>query len=158
MLLDMFKRTVIGIIVVCFLGVGITILYPPPSSCVNLYIDYGPLNNGSITTTCIPVDGKVNALDLLATANLNTQGTQDYGDAILCRLGGFPDVAVETCEVMPPAESYWAVLIKEREVIPFPFDLQGEWGWAQVGINEVYLNAGDSLGLVFADNGEVPIP
>jgi hypothetical protein len=136
----------------------VTVVSNSKADCVTLYVDYGPLNNGSKTTTCIPVGGKINALDLLASANLSTQGTQDYGDAILCRLGGFPDVAVETCEVMPPAESYWAVLIKEHEIIPNPFNLQGEWGWAQVGINEVYLNAGDSLGLVFADNGEVPIP
>jgi hypothetical protein len=137
---------------------GFTYIQSQEADCVTLYVDYGPLNNGAKTTSCIPVNGKTNALDLLSTANLSTQGTQDYGNAILCRLGGFPDVSVETCEVMPPAESYWAVLIKEREVIPFPFDLQGEWGWAQVGINEVYLNAGDSLGLVFADNGEVPLP
>jgi hypothetical protein len=154
----MIKKTA-GIVLAIGLGLtGVYVLQSQTTECVTLYVDYGPLNNGTKTTTCIPVDGKTNALDLLASANLNTQGTQDYGDAILCRLGGFPDVSVETCEVMPPEESYWAVLVKEREVIPFPFDLQGEWGWAQVGINEVYLNAGDSLGLVFADNGEVPIP
>jgi len=152
------KKLVVALVSVGLVVGGLTFLQSQEANCVTLYVDYGPLNNGEKTTACIPVEGKTNALDLLASANLSTQGTQDYGDAILCRLGGFPDVAVETCEAMPPAESYWAVLIKEREVIPFPFDLQGEWGWAQVGINEVYLNAGDSLGLVFADNGEVPIP
>ena len=152
------KKIVIALGIIGLVVGGFTFIQSQEAKCVTLYVDYGPLNNGVKTSACIPVEGKTNALDLLASANLSTQGTQDYGDAILCRLGGFPDVAIETCEVMPPAESYWAVLIKEREVIPFPFDLQGEWGWAQVGINEVYLNAGDSLGLVFADNGEVPIP
>lgn len=130
----------------------------PKADCVNLYIDYGPLNNGAVVEQCIPVTGDVMALDLLASANLSTEGTQKYGNAVLCRLNGFPDASVESCEDMPPAESYWAVLIKENETIPWPFDLQGEWGWAQTGIDEVHLHPGESLGLVFADSGEVPFP
>lgn len=152
------KKVIPLVLVALIATLGITAFVNSKADCVTLFVNYGPLNNGAQTTTCIPVDGKTNALDLLASANLETQGTQDYGNAILCRLGNFPDASVETCEVMPPAESYWAVLVKEHELIPFPFDLKGEWGWAQTGINEVYLNAGDSLGLVFADNGEVPIP
>jgi hypothetical protein len=59
---------------------------------------------------------------------------------------------------MPPASSYWAILIKEHQVVPMPFGLMGEWGWAQTGANEITLNPGDSIGLVFADNGEVTFP
>ncbi len=134
------------------------VLGQPKADCVNLYIDYGPLNNGAVIEQCIPVTGDVMALDLLASVNLSTEGTQKYGNAVLCRLNGFPNASVESCEDMPPAESYWAVLIKENEIIPWPFDLQGEWGWAQTGIDEVHLHPGESLGLVFADNGEVPFP
>ena len=137
---------------------GVAFVQSSEAKCVTLYIDYGPLNNGTKSNTCIPVEGEINALDLLASVNLSTQGTQDYGNAVLCRLGDFPDAAVETCEVMPPAESYWAVLVKEHRLIALPFDTGAVWGWAQTGINEVYLNPGDSLGLVFADNGEVKFP
>jgi hypothetical protein len=59
---------------------------------------------------------------------------------------------------MPPAEAYWAVYVKEYEPFPIPFNTAGEWGWAQTGINEVFLNPGDSLGLVFIENGEVRYP
>ena len=152
------KKLILAFAIVLGLGVtGVAVQNSSPT-CVELYVDYGPLNNGAVTNTCITVDGKTDALDLLASANLSTEGTQDYGNAILCRLGGFPDVAVETCEVMPPAESYWAVLVKEHRLIALPFDTGAVWGWAQTGINEVYLNPGDSLGLVFADNGEVELP
>jgi hypothetical protein len=152
------KKLILAFAIILGLGVAGVAVQNSSPTCVELYVDYGPLNNGAVTNTCIPVDGNTNALDFLASANLSTEGTQDYGNAILCRLGGFPDVAVETCEVMPPAESYWAVLVKEHRLIALPFDTGAVWGWAQTGINEVYLNPGDSLGLVFADNGEVKLP
>jgi hypothetical protein len=152
------KKLILAFAIVLGLGVAGVAVQNSSPTCVELYVDYGPLNNGAVTNTCIPVDGETNALDLLASANLSTEGTQDYGNAILCRLAGFPDVAVETCEVMPSAESYWAVLVKEHGLIALPFDTGAVWGWAQTGINEVYLNPGDSLGLVFADNGEVELP
>lgn len=137
---------------------GVTYVQSSIPNCVTLYVDYGPLNNQETAVSCIPVDGKTNALDILAAAKLEVQGTQQYGNAVLCRLEGLPDASTESCLGMPPADAYWAVLVKEYELIPNPFDLIGEWGWAQTGINEVYLNPGDSLGLVFADNGEVKYP
>jgi hypothetical protein len=137
---------------------GVAFVQSSEADCVNVYVDYGPLDNNSKVTKCVPVSGKTNALDVLASANLSTQGTQQYGNAILCRLNGLPIESEETCEGMPPAESYWAVLVKEHRLITLPFDTGAVWGWAQTGINEVYLNPGDSLGLVFADNGEVKLP
>jgi hypothetical protein len=59
---------------------------------------------------------------------------------------------------MPPAEAYWAVLVKEHQVVPMPLGISGAWGWAQTGINEVYLEPGDAIGLVFADEGDVRFP
>jgi hypothetical protein len=82
----------------------------------------------------------------------------EYGEAILCRLNNLPGDEAESCETMPPAEAYWAVLIKEHQAVPIPLGITGAWGWAQTGIDGVYLNPGDSLGLVFADNGEVRFP
>lgn len=150
-------------ILLALAGIGLVIggtayVQASEPDCVTLYVDYGPLNNEATTISCIPVDGKTNALDILATAKLETQGTQRYGNATLCRLDGLPDASTEPCLDMPPADAYWGVLVKEYELIPNPFDLIGEWGWAQTGIDEVYLNPGDSLGLVFADNGEVKYP
>jgi hypothetical protein len=39
-----------------------------------------------------------------------------------------------------------------------PLGISGAWGWAQTGINEVYLEPGDAIGLVFADEGDVRFP
>jgi hypothetical protein len=152
------KKLIAGfVLIVSALGI-LAFTQQAKADCVNLYIDYGPLNNGAVVEQCVPVTGDVMALDLLSSVNLSTEGTLKYGSAVLCRLGGFPDASVESCTDMPPAESYWAVLVKENEIIPWPFDLQGEWGWAQTGIDQVHLHPGESLGLVFADNGEVPFP
>jgi hypothetical protein len=128
------------------------------ADCVNVYVDFGPLDNGSKITTCIPASGETEALDILASANLVLEGTREYGNAVVCRINDLPNATAETCDAMPPEESYWAVLIKEHEVIPMPFNTAGEWGWAQTGINEIHLHPGDSIGLVFADNGEVTFP
>jgi hypothetical protein len=123
--------------------------------CINLYIDYGTLDNGSKITKCIPASGEVNALELLKNENYKIEGTQKYGDAVVCRVNGLPGESFESCESMPPAEAYWAVIIKKKNVIPF---LNNEWGWAQKGINETYLSEGDSLGLVFSTEGKLRWP
>lgn len=156
-LLDM-KKPVIATIVIALLGVGVVSLYQPPADCVSIYIDYGSLDSAATLEKCISTSGEAHALELLASAKITTEGTQKYGNAVLCRLNGLPDATVESCEEMPPAEAYWAVYVKEHEVFPIPFNTAGEWGWAQTGIDEVHLHNGDSLGLVFIENGEVRYP
>ena len=154
----MFKKTIITIFAILLLSVGITALYPPQNNCVSIYVDYGSLDSGSPIERCVITSGESNALTLLDIAKINTEGTQKYGNAVVCRVNGLPDATVESCEEMPPAEAYWAVYVKEYEVFPIPFNTAGEWGWAQTGIDEVFLNPGDSLGLVFIENGEVRYP
>jgi hypothetical protein len=152
------KKSIAGILLIV-LSIGtLAFLQQSKADCVEIYLDYGPLNNGAKVTQCIDIEGEIPALEVLKLANLDIQGTQKYGNAVVCRVNGLPDASVESCEEMPPAEAYWAVLIKEYEHIPNPFDLVGEWGWAQTGIDEITLHNGDSLGLVFADNGEVKFP
>jgi hypothetical protein len=151
------KAAVVVLAVSLGLG-GLYVVQEQSKDCVTLYVDYGPLGNGTPSTSCIPVSGKTNALDLLADAGLTVEGTREYGNAVVCRINSLPNSVVESCEKMPPAEAYWAVLVKEHEVLPIPFNTAGEWGWAQTGINEVYLNSGDAIGLVFADDGEVRFP
>jgi uncharacterized lipoprotein NlpE involved in copper resistance len=151
------KAAVVALAVGLGLG-GLYVVQEQSKDCVTLYVDYGPLGNGTQSTSCIPVSSKTNALDLLADAGLTIEGTQKYGNAIVCRINNRPDATTESCQEMPPAEAYWAVLVKEHEILPIPFNTAGVWGWAQTGINEVYLEPGDAIGLVFADNGEVRFP
>ncbi len=148
------KRLTPFVIVFLFLT-GFIFLNKPNDSCVNLYVDYGLLDNKAVSTECITVSNKTNALDILDRAEYKIEGTQKYGNAIVCRVNGLPDKTVESCEIMPPEKAFWAVIIKKKEIFPL---LSSDWGWAQKGINETYLSPGDSLGLVFSTNGEVRWP
>lgn len=123
--------------------------------CVTVYVDYGKLNSETKRTMCVSTSTKVNALDLLKQANLRIEGTRKYGDGVICRVNGLPDITVESCEVMPPAEAYWAIIIKKKQVVLFP---RNEWGWGQLAVNQQYLNPGDSIGLVWANDGKVVFP
>jgi hypothetical protein len=152
------KKPAIAIVITALLGIGVISVYQPPTDCVSIYVDYGSLDSGSPIEKCITTSGEATALTLLNIARITTEGTQKYGNAVVCRVNGLPDATVESCSEMPPAESYWAVFIKEYEPFPIPFNTAGEWGWAQTGFNEVHLHNGESLGLVFIENGEVRYP
>jgi hypothetical protein len=152
------KKSVIAVLITALLGVGIVSLYQPPTNCVSIYVDYGSLNSSAPIERCVITAGEANALALLDIARISIEGTQKYGNAVVCRVNELPDASVESCEEMPPAEAYWAVYVKEYEPFPIPFNTAGEWGWAQVGINEVHLHNGESLALVFIENGEVRYP
>lgn len=129
------------------------------NSCVNVYIDFGPLTGEPTKIMeCIDEVGQASALDVLRKGGVKIDGTQKYGDKVVCRVDNLPGPVIESCESMPPEKSYWAVLIKRKQLIPNPFDVNGKWNWAQTGISDVRLNPGDSLGLVFADNGKVVFP
>jgi hypothetical protein len=152
------KNIAMPVVAVLALGlIGVT-WHNSNADCIEVYTDFRALGQGYLTSECIPASGEMSAIDVLKQAGLETEGTLEYGDAVLCRLNGKPDATAESCESMPPAEAYWAVLVKEHQIVPMPFGITGEWGWAQVGINELYLGPGDAIGLVFADNGEVKFP
>lgn len=114
-------------------------------SCINLYVDYGSLDNQKKTSECIEQDN-INALDFIKQAGYTTEGTIKYGNAVLCRLNNMPSNKQESCSEMPPENAYWAVIIKKKQTLLLP---RNEWGWAEKAINETYLSAGDSIGLVF---------
>ena len=132
---------------------GIQLFVAKPS-CINLYVDYGSLDNQKKTNECIDQDN-INALDFIKQSGYTTEGTIKYGDAVLCRLNGLPSNKEESCSEMPSENSYWAVIIKKKQILPIP---SNEWGWAEKAINETYLSAGDSIGLVFSTNGELRWP
>jgi hypothetical protein len=116
--------------------------------CIQVYVDYGILEKSTFDK-CLKSSDTV-AIDLLKNNNFTLQGTDRYGDAVVCRLNGLPKEAI--CEDMPPENAYWAILVKEDQVL---FE---DYTWAQVGINELTLSPGDSLALVFANDGIVKFP
>jgi hypothetical protein len=148
------NKLILSFLIISFTYIGLSFLSKPDSNCVNLYVDFGSLNAETKVEKCIDISAETNALELLKISGYTTEGTQKYGDAVICRLNGLPDKSVETCEVMPPEDAYWAVIVKEKKLLP----LFNEWGWAQTGINEIFLSEGDSLGLVFSTNGDLQWP
>lgn len=150
------KRILASLAIILFAFVGIQAINKSDNSCINLYIDYGQLDSGTKLTKCIDASTKTIALDVLKKANLEIEGTKKYGLGVVCRVNNLPDEKAESCEIMPPEKAYWALIIKEKQTIPFP---RKEWGWGQLAIDQQYLNPGDSLGLVWAGpNGELRFP
>jgi hypothetical protein len=140
-----------------FIAVGGILFFTNKSNddCINLYVDYSVLDNGTKLTKCVNAPENTSALQILKMASLEIEGTKKYGLGVVCRVNGLPDEKAESCEIMPPAEAYWAIIIKEKQKVPFPIN---EWGWGQLAVDKQLLNPGDSLGLVFADNGEIKFP
>lgn len=148
------NKLVLSFLVIGLFYVGLSFVSKSDNNCVNLYVDFGSLNAETKVEKCINVSAETNALELLKMSGYTTEGTQKYGDAVVCRLNSLPNQTVESCEVMPPEDAYWAVIVKEKKLLPF----FNEWGWAQTGINEIFLSEGDSLGLVFSTNGDLKWP
>lgn len=107
-------------------------------------------------TWCVFADEPIAAADVLAAAGVETEGTEEYGDQVVCRVDGAPAADapltaedgseyVEKCESMPAAFAYWSLWVKPAGA---------EWDYAQEGLSTLQLEPGESLGLLFTLNGE----
>lgn len=119
-----------------------------PCTEVAVVVEFGPLDAEPIQE-CAAAG---TALDVLAEAGIETQGTADYGDQVVCRVDGRPGVDetvtvegeepfTEPCTSMPSASAYWALWVK-----PAP---DAEWEYAQEGIGTLELDPGQAIGLVY---------
>lgn len=149
------KKTLTVIITSLLVAGGFLFINKTDKNCINLYVDYNSLDDGTRITKCIDVSNNTIALEVLKNANLKIEGTKKYGLAVVCRVNGLPNKKAESCESMPPENAYWAIIIKENKLIPFP---KSEWGWGQLAIDQQLLSPGDSIGLVWANNGKVVFP
>ncbi|GAA5206687.1 hypothetical protein [Microbacterium kyungheense] len=111
-------------------------------------------------TWCVSADDTIGAADALTAAQVQTEGTDQYGDQVVCRVNGVPaeDEAIpaedgsdyfEKCESMPAAFAYWSLWVKPTG---------GEWGYAQEGLATQQLEPGDAVELLFTLNGEPAAP
>ena len=137
---------------------GFTSVSGKSDPCVNTYVDFGSLDHSKQIIGCVPVNGEEIALDILAKSGLSLEGTKKYGLKVVCRVNKLPSLAVEPCETMPPEDAYWAVIVKRHSRIPDPLSIQNKWNWADKGVSEVYLKAGDSIGLVYTEKGKIKWP
>ena len=109
---------------------------------------------------CVEVAAETPAADILNQAHVTLAGTDEYGDAVVCRVNDLPSVSapvtvdghepfVESCASMPPEFAYWALWVKQGNT---------DWGYAMVGVSDLMLKPGDSIGLVFTSGTSTPTP
>lgn len=129
-------------------------------SGVTVAVDASALEDGDSKEWCIGTDEPLAAADALTLVNVQTEGTDEYGDQVVCRVNGIPaeDVAIpaedgsdyfETCASMPAAFAYWSLWVKPAG---------GEWEYAQEGLSTLQLEPGDAVGLLFTLHGEPAAP
>lgn len=129
---------------------------------VSVYVETGALElDEDITVaSCVETDEPILAADALAEAGVETEGTTQYGDQVVCRVNGVPqeDLTLtaedgteyhESCETMPAAFAYWSIWEKPAG---------GEWGYAQEGLSTLELEPGDAIELLFALNDATAAP
>ena len=134
---------------------------PLASDCagVTVVVDFGILNSTKIDE-CVEVSTKTPAADILNQASVTLAGTDDYGDAVVCRVNELPsasdtvtvdghDPFIESCASMPPEFAYWALWVKQGST---------DWGYAMEGVSDLMLKPGDSIGLVFTTGTTTPTP
>ena len=142
-------------------GAVMSTAQPLTADCVGVrvIVDFGILDASPISE-CVDIDANSSAVDVLADAGVTLTGTADYGDAVVCRVNDLPnaiapvqvdghDPFTETCASMPPEFAYWALWVKQGSP---------DWGYALVGVTDLVLNPGESIGLVFTTGTSTPTP
>jgi len=131
---------------------------PSAEGCseVSVVVDFGVLDEPSIAA-CASAGL---ATGIFEEDGITTEGTVDYGDQVVCRVNDQPsgdetvtvdgaDPFVETCENLNAA-AYWALWVKNTP--------DGEWEYAQEGVNTLELTDGQSVGLVYTAGTESTPP
>ena len=124
-------------------------------------VNFGILSDDPIAE-CVEFDTEtVLAKDVLSFAGVETEGTEAYGDMVVCRVNALPsdtkeivvegeDPYLETCVEMPPAFAYWALWHKSEGA--------AEWDYAMEGVGTLMVAPGESLGLGFSSGTDVVTP
>ncbi|MES1212639.1 MAG: hypothetical protein ABUT11_03740 [Leifsonia sp.] len=107
-----------------------------PCTDVTVVVNFGTLGHSAVTA-CAPAG---TAADVLKAAHIDTAGTADYGDSVICRVDDLPSPSAESCAKLPTG-AYWAMWVRPSA--------DGTWDYAQEGVQSQQLTAGESLGLVY---------
>lgn len=142
-------------VMVAIFGSASWIISSTVKSCVTVLVDFGSLKNNDYSNQCVETNSRINALTLIQKSGFRLDGTDKYGLQVVCRVDGLPTPDMEKCAVMPPENAYWAVVVSRRQDI---LNFMPKWGWAKTGISEVYLNPGDSIGLIYTKDGKIRWP
>jgi hypothetical protein len=130
-------------------------------SGVTVEVNYGTLSDDHFAE-CVEFEGEsALATEVLAFAGVTTEGTEAYGDLVVCRVNDLPsdekeivvegeEPYLETCAEMPPAFAYWALWQKP--------DQESPWDYAMEGVGTLMVMPGSSLGLAFSSGDDVVMP
>ena len=131
-----------------------------PCDGVKVIVDSGALQQEAAdTNVCVPVEEPTVAAEILEEADVETEGTTEYPNELVCRVNGVPaadfDITHkggtyrEECGKMPAAFAYWALWVKPAT---------GDWAYAQEGLATLKVSPGESLELLFTVDGEPAAP
>ena len=130
-------------------------------SGVIVEVNYGVLSDESVAE-CVEFEREsALASDVLAFAGVTTEGTDTYGDLVVCRVNDLPSATeelvvegeepyLEACADMPPAFAYWALWQKP--------DQQSSWDYAVEGVGTLMVTPGSSIGLAFSSGEDIVTP
>lgn len=124
-------------------------------------VNFGILSDDTIAE-CVEFESETAlAKDVLSFAGVETEGTEAYGDMVVCRVNALPSQTeeivvegenpyLETCAEMPPAFAYWALWHKAESA--------ADWDYAMEGVGTLMVAPGESLGLGFSSGTDVVTP
>jgi hypothetical protein len=123
-------------------------------------VQFGLLGASEIDA-CAKTSTAITAADALKAVKVTTEGTQKYGNGVVCRVNGEPsaskpievpghDAYTEKCQDMPAAFAYWAVWVRDSAA--------GQWDYAQNGVDTEQLQPGQTLGLKFSTGTDTTPP
>lgn len=127
---------------------------------VTIVVDASALDKTAPRESCFFATDKVKVADALTALGIETEGTKQYGDQVVCRVDGLPSASepvgsaqdpayVEACDKMPAAFAYWALWVKPAG---------GAWDYAQEGLATLTAAPGDSVELLFSLDGAPAAP
>lgn len=132
------------------------------ADCAGVFVtvQFGLLGADDVNA-CAPASAPITAAAALGAVGVTTEGTQQYGDQVVCRVNGQPSASkpidvpgqapyTEKCTGMPAAFAYWAVWVRDSAA--------GRWDYAQSGITTEQLKPGQTLGVKFTTGSDTTPP
>jgi hypothetical protein len=118
-----------------------------PNTGVTVIVDDQHIGEGKIYVGCA-LGQQANGAEALQHAGFDVEGTKQYGLGFICRIGGEPTVAEQTCQETPGADAYWTYWLAKPG---------GHWFYSPVGAATDKPPLGSVQGWGFnADGGGAP--
>ena len=118
-----------------------------PGTGVTVVVDYGQLTDYT-ELGCDPAGADVAAKTVVPRAGFPLENVS--GQPFVCRVKGLPDSSAESCGDTPPANAYWGLFWSDGT--------STSWKYSSVGVNDLEVPEGGSIGWRFQDGGSLDYP